>query len=195
MARVSRLIISVGVDCTVALFARNRGIRQDAGPFDWAISSLAYDSCFEESFEGVLVQPLQDGTPRCIAQSSGIFFCHESATTAADTFRRRMGRLWDHLRESGHGGPEVHLVRKDHTNQNHLMSEFDCLDELAAANRVACAISRRVPGAQFYYHLLLACDSCSVRAREQAAPTRTGAWGSPKAPCAHDHWLFHNQRC
>jgi hypothetical protein len=163
-------VVSLGVDCSVALWKRQRGVAEETGPLDWGTAFRGYDAAFAAGRAPVVVDAGRH------AAALGLTFPHApDAATAAAQFERRFARLEAWL--TGSGGRPVLLVRKGHTQQSHLQANFAAPDEVAAARAVAAHLDARFPGARFHVHLLLACDSCDAELR---APTPTPVLDAPR---------------
>ena len=136
------VIIPIGIDCGVAGFLRERGIRMSALPFDWCVSYNGVSDIFKEDFAR-----FSDATV-----SYGMKFPHGFDI---DTYTRRIDRLRTILKSDD----RVIFIRKGHAKHNHF-EYADIKNDITDSEQLYHVLKERYPHLQFEIIVTLACADC-----------------------------------
>ena len=158
-------VIPIGIDCGVAMFLRDEGMRGASFPFDWAVSYSGVSECVRNDFAGLLPAEQRDagdegdeGSPP--PSAAGVHFVHNRFPQDTSTLRRRVQRFRDAL--SGQLGP-LAFIRKGHLCFHH--EEAAALgvrlcDDVADSEALAAVLAKRYPLLPFRVEVLVMCRRC-----------------------------------
>jgi hypothetical protein len=150
-------VVSLGVDCSLAIYFRDKGIRQEAYPFDWVVSYYGIDVLLEKELDNFLPN---DGD----SSTDYIRFMHDSFPKDITKYERRIERMFKLIDSVD---DEVIFIRLGHSSNHH----FDCsclktnptleqLDEIKLSKNVCKFLTTKNPKLKFKMHLILNCYLC-----------------------------------
>lgn len=159
------VFVSLGNDCAVAEYLRDRGLRHAAFPFDWAVTYGGVSRLFTN--DALASWCAVDATGYNAA--FGTLHLHTPFPYALPTMARRFARLRDTLADPA---KRVVLIRRSHTLHHHFERAEALVDELADARALASLLAKAYPAKAaaggFRIVLMLACDMCHPKSEPES---------------------------
>jgi hypothetical protein len=157
-------IVSLGVDCSLASYFKDKNIRQEAYPFDWVVSYYGIDILLQNKFDNFFPNDGESSTDY-------IRFMHDSFPKDITKYERRIERLFQLIDSVN---DELLFIRLGHSSNHH----FDCsslktkptpeqLDEIKLSKNIYQFLTRKNPKLKFEMHLILNCNLCKSTIEEE----------------------------
>ena len=150
-------IVFLGVDCSLATYFRDKGIRQEAYPFDWVVSYYGIDILLENEFNNFFPNEGENSTDY-------IRFMHDSFPKDITKYKRRIERFFKLIDSIN---DEVVFIRLGHSSNHHFDYSSlktkptpEQLDEIKLSNNIYQFLIKRNPRLKFKIHLILNCNLC-----------------------------------
>ena len=164
-------IVSLGIDCSLANYFRDKNIRTEAYPFDWVVSYYGLDILLENKFDNFFPNEGESSTDY-------IRFMHDSFPKDITKYERRIERIFKLIDSVD---DEAIFIRLGHSSNHH----FDCsclktnpsleqLDEIKLSKNIYQFLTKKNPKLKFEMHLILNCNLCrSTMEQEQTLNIQT----------------------
>ena len=138
----SKVIIPIGIDCRVAKFLEELGLRNFSLPFDWVVSYSGVAKIIENEFLNY-------------SNEKGINFVHHEFPRDNVKINRRIKRFLNLLK----GNQEIIFLRKGHSEHHHDESNF-IKDDLDDCLELYDLLKRKYKNLKFKIILFVVCSNC-----------------------------------
>ena len=147
---MNKTIVSLGVDCGVANFLKENGLRNFSLPFDWVVSYGGVSNILKNKFSNYIPKNnLQ------FNRDDNVKFIHENFPADIDKMNRRIDRFLKLLDSDG----EIIFLRKGHSEHHHTESEI-INDDLLDCEELYDIIKQNYKNLKFKIILFLVCSKC-----------------------------------
>jgi len=147
---MTKTIVSLGVDCGVANFLKENGLRNFSLPFDWVVSYGGVSNILKNKFSNYIPKNnLQ------FNHDDNVKFIHENFPADIDKMNRRIERFLKLLDSDG----EIIFLRKGHSEHHHTESEI-INDDLLDCEELYDIIKQDYKNLKFKIILFLVCSKC-----------------------------------
>tara|TARA_B000000557_G_C20611942_1_gene374255 strand:- start:53 stop:655 length:603 start_codon:yes stop_codon:yes gene_type:complete len=147
---MNKTIVSLGVDCGVANFLKENGLRNFSLPFDWVVSYGGVSNILKNKFSNYIPKNnLQ------FNRDDNVKFIHENFPADIDKMNRRIDRFLKLLDSDG----EIIFLRKGHSEHHHTESEV-INDDLLDCEELYDIIKQNYKNLKFKIILFLVCSKC-----------------------------------
>ena len=147
---MTKTIVSLGVDCGVANFLKENGLRNFSLPFDWVVSYGGVSNILKNKFSNYIPKNnLQ------FNRDDNVKFIHENFPADIDKMNRRIDRFLKLLDSDG----EIIFLRKGHSEHHHTESEV-INDDLLDCEELYDIIKQNYKNLKFKIILFLVCSKC-----------------------------------
>ena len=147
---MTKTIVSLGVDCGVANFLKENGLRNFSLPFDWVVSYGGVSNILKNKFSNYI--------PKNNSQfnhDDNVKFIHENFPADIDKMNRRIDRFLKLLDSDG----EIIFLRKGHSEHHHTESKV-INDDLLDCEELHDIIKQNYKNLKFKIILFLVCSKC-----------------------------------
>ena len=154
------IIISIGVDCGMAMFLNANNLRHLSFPFDWNVTYTGVSKCLDDNFKH-FTEPLNNNR----INQYDVFFYHdfekdECMHQDKEKYIRRCQRLLDLLQTTDE---EIIFCRKGHARHHHYEQNgkyADQLNDLDDAEKLDVILQQRFPSLKYKIVVILVCGHC-----------------------------------
>ena len=147
---MNKTIVSLGVDCGVANFLKENGLRNFSLPFDWVVGYGGVSNILKNKFSNYIPKNnLQ------FNRDDNVKFIHENFPADIDKMNRRIDRFLKLLDSDG----EIIFLRKGHSEHHHTESEV-INDDLLDCEELYDIIKQNYKNLKFKIILFLVCSKC-----------------------------------
>tara|TARA_B100001248_G_scaffold2266_1_gene1809 strand:- start:430 stop:1032 length:603 start_codon:yes stop_codon:yes gene_type:complete len=147
---MTKTIVSLGVDCGVANFLKENGLRNFSLPFDWVVSYGGVSNILKNNFSNYIPKDnLQ------FNRKDNVKFIHENFPTDIEKMNRRINRFLNLLNDD----KEIIFLRKGHSEHHHSESEV-INDDLLDCEELYDILKENYKNLKFKIILFLVCSKC-----------------------------------
>jgi hypothetical protein len=154
------MIVSIGVDCSVAAFCKQNGMRFTSFPFDWTVAYNGVSKCIENEFADFL-----NVTPSNRLNKYDIHFFHHFANDAIfeeelAKYKQRVERFLDMLKTTDEF---ITFCRRGHASHHH--AEHDgkyenIKSDIEDAEELDIVLSTKYPQLKYKIIVMVGCGKC-----------------------------------
>ena len=147
---MTKTIVSLGVDCGVANFLKENGLRNFSLPFDWVVSYGGVSNILKNKFRNYIPKNnLQ------FNHEDNVKFIHEKFPSDIEKMNRRINRFLNLLNDD----KEIIFLRKGHSEHHHSESEV-INDDLFDCEELYDILKKNYKNLKFKIILFLVCSKC-----------------------------------
>ena len=147
---MTKTIVSLGVDCGVANFLKENGLRNFSLPFDWVVSYGGISNILKNKFSDYIPKDnLQ------FNRKDNVKFIHENFPADIEKMNRRINRFLNLLNDD----KEIIFLRKGHSEHHHNESEV-INDDLLDCEELYDILKENYKNLKFKIILFLVCSKC-----------------------------------
>jgi len=147
---MTKTIVSLGVDCGVANFLKENGLRNFSLPFDWVVSYGGVSNILKNKFSNYIPKDNSQ-----FNHDDNVKFIHENFPADIDKMNRRIDRFLKLLDSDG----EIIFLRKGHSEHHHTESEI-INDDFLDCEELYDIIKQNYKNLKFKIILFLVCSKC-----------------------------------
>jgi hypothetical protein len=153
------MIISIGVDCGIALFLKKHNLRNISFPFDWTIAYNGVSRCIEDNFQ-LFTEPLDNRM-----NSYDIYFYHDFDKTEVfkehqEKYMKRCQRFMNLLESTNE---EILFCRKGHECHHHYTPDGTysrVANDIDDAEQLDLILKDKYPQLKYKIIVILVCGNC-----------------------------------
>ena len=139
---MSKIIVPLGVDCGVAQFLKDNGLRNFSLPFDWVVSYGGIANIIDTKFINY-------------THDKSVNFVHHSFPNDIETMNRRIKRFLNLLKSDD----EIIFLRKGHSEHHHGESNL-IKNDLDDCEELYDTLKKNYNNLKFKIILFLVCSDC-----------------------------------
>ena len=147
---MTKTIVSLGVDCGVANFLKENGLRNFSLPFDWVVSYGGVSNILKNKFDNYIPNDNSQ-----FNYKDNVKFIHENFPADIKKMNRRINRFLNLLNDD----KEIIFLRKGHSEHHHSESEV-INDDLLDCEELYDILKENYKNLKFKIILFLVCSKC-----------------------------------
>ena len=147
---MTKTIVSLGVDCGVANFLKENGLRNFSLPFDWVVSYGGVSNILKNNFSNYIPKDNSQ-----FNRKDNVKFIHENFPADIEKMNRRINRFLNLLNDD----KEIIFLRKGHSEHHHSESEI-INDDLLDCEELYDILKENYKNLKFKIILFLVCSKC-----------------------------------
>ena len=144
---MTKTIVSLGVDCGVANFLKENGLRNFSLPFDWVVSYGGVSNILKNNFSNYIPKDNSQ-----FNRKDNVKFIHENFPADIEKMNRRINRFLNLLNDD----KEIIFLRKGHSEHHHSESEV-INDDLLDCEELYDILKENYKNLKFKIILFLVC--------------------------------------
>ena len=147
---MTKTIVSLGVDCGVANFLKENGLRNFSLPFDWVVSYGGVSNILKNKFDNYIPNDNSQ-----FNYKDNVKFIHENFPADIKKMNRRINRFLNLLNDD----KEIIFLRKGHSEHHHSESQV-INDDLLDCEELYDILKENYKNLKFKIILFLVCSKC-----------------------------------